>query len=520
MSDHNEPIFFSTALRAAHISSTVTVRGVSYRVKNGEVTIMDGTPITGSRALAALRLAYAQTTARRAPLLALPGVDPDKLKSAVAKLEASQQTIISMQATSSDAQLLASLYPLQFLATLPLLEEARRQFIASGSDADLHRYHAALHASLEAQAADIDAFSNAFNGALKRKGEQKITMPGFGGSITSDALIAGTANVRERVQEVQALQAAREACFAGTYAKCELADIKLPALPDSLPTSELPKSMRAQVQDIRSMIDSLVQMPQPSRTIVLSSSFCLAALPGPYAFLDNAEILGVNALNDIFFQPINAATEKQSPHLTYLAKTYKISHQKMSPMLFYMCPTIGGDTGRIRAIEQIDAFAGAHPSIAKAESAVLRTAPELREDYAVAYLRAALTEAATSTPEQNELTDLALMYLDRAAGLDEIISIIALTNSHQAALVARGVPFGGFKWEMFFSHSAYPTLFLSLNPSAGTSSVALQTPDKTNRDHLLKKFVPYSSLKSSLSRDEILHNLRAFMLSEGAEPRL
>ena len=513
--EHNRAAasFFSNALQSEQISADVVVRGIPYRLERGEVRATDGAPVAGVRALPALRLAYAHATARRSPLLALPGVDPDELERAVAELDASQQRVIAMQATSSDALLHRSLYPITFLATLPALERARQQFIASGSDADLRRYEKRQRASIEAQSRDIRAFDD----SLRKIITEQFSIITFGGIITSGAFRPGAANVEQRIREVRAQLTQRSRCFAGAYKLCDPTDIAIPTLPDSLSSSALSQNAMAQALDIKSLIETASGVPTP-QMLVLSSSVCLAALPGPYAFMDTAKnaraTLGF--INDLFFQPITGHTEK-NPYLAYLADEYGMTLLKETPTAFYMCPTVGDDIGRIRVLEHIDAFATAHPGVAARERAVLRSSPYLREDYAIGYLRAALAETGTGSETQgrDELVELALMYLDRAAGLEDIISLIAFVNSYHVTITERGAPFNMLPQQMFLSHSAFPTLFLAHNRSAGTSTVAIQSPSATTREILLARYVSYSSLKDSRARDEFIRELRAYSESEG-----
>ena len=155
--------------------------------------------------------------------------------------------------------------------------------------------------------------------------------------------------------------------------------------------------------------------------------------------------------------------------------------------------------------------------MAVGERSVLRSAPELREDHALSYLRAALAEAGTEseTQDRDALIELALMYVERSAGIEDIIFTIAFVNGYHTTLAARGVPFNVSAEQLFLSHNAYPTLFLSQSRSAGTSTVVLQSTTTVNHDLLLKHYVWYSSLKNSLSRSDFIREMRAFAESEG-----
>ncbi|OGG56787.1 hypothetical protein A3D71_00380 [Candidatus Kaiserbacteria bacterium RIFCSPHIGHO2_02_FULL_55_20] len=471
-----------------------------------------GIPAADSDALRALRLAYARAAAQRFPLLGLPGVDPDALERAVGELEKSQKLTAAVQATSSDATLVPSLYPVTFLATLPVLERARRQFIASPSEANLRLYEDRQRASIAAQETDVRSFDS----SLKQVLTTSFSISGLGGFITSDALFAGVANVDERIREVQAQLAERSACFAGAFERCDSADIAVPALPDSLPSSAMSESARSRAVEIRSLLQKMLQAPMP-RTVVLSSSFCLGALPGPYAFVERPGIPNVMPafINEMFFRLIDADTKGRLSYFSYIGSTYRLKLLRVDPMMFYMCPTVGSDVGRIRALEKIDAFAVAHPTIAAAEQALLRSSAELREDYAVAYLRAALAETAgPAEQDHGNLVELALMYEDRSAGLDEIILSIASINAYHATLVRRGVPFDVSVRTLFLTHSAYPTLFLAQNPSAGGATVSVQSPSAAARDLVLRNYRAYSSLRATMSQDDLIREIRAFVKSE------
>ena len=182
--------------------------------------------------------------------------------------------------------------------------------------------------------------------------------------------------------------------------------------------------------------------------------------------------------------------------------------------MFYMCPTVGSDVGRIRALEKIDAFAVSHPTIAATEQGLLRSSADLREDYALSYLRAALAETGSGGQERSDLVELALMYEDRSVGLDEIILSIASVNAHHANIVERGVPFVLSARTLFLTHSAYPTLFLAQNPSAGGATVSVQSPSAAARDLVLRNYRAYSSLRATMSQDDLIREIRAFVKSE------
>ena len=506
--------FFSDTAQAAQISADVVVRGTPYRVEGTEVRTEDGALVAGVRALPALRLAYARAVAERSPLLGLPGVDPDELERAVAELDASVEQVAAAQATSSNAVLIASLYPLRFLATLPALERARQEFIASGSDADLRRYEERQRASIAAQGADIGAFDS----ALRQFITTSISIVGFGGNITSEAIFSGISNIRGRVRGMEMQRAERSRCFAGEFKDCDPKDVVVPTLPESLPASALSPSARAQAATIKSLYGAVLKT-ETSRTVVLSSSVCLAALPGPYAFWEPSGILHAlpGFINDLYFQPINTRSKKFSEYLSYLADTFQMTLLQMNPMRFYMCPTTGNDVGRIRALQRIDSFAAAHPAIAPRERAILRAAPEIREDYALGYLRAALAEtgAESETQDRDALIELSLMYRERSAGIEDIVSTIASVNAYHTTLSARGLPVNVSAEQLFLSHNAYPTLFLSQGQSMGTSTVVLQSTTTVNRDLIRKHYVSYSSLKDSLSWSDFIREIQSFIKSEG-----
>ena len=474
-----------------------------------------GIPITGSDALPALRLAYARAAAQRSPLLGLPGVDPDALERAVEELEKSQELMAAIQATSSDAALVSSLYPLTFLATLPELERARRQFIESPSEANLRLYEKRQRASLSAEIRDIRAFDDSSRAKLTNS----FSMPGLGGIITSESLFAGVANVQQRIREVQALLAERNRCFAGAFERCAPADIAIPTLPDSLPSSAMSESARSLAGEIKSLYQKMLEAPMP-RTVVLSSSSCLAALPGPYAFVERPGIPNAMPafINEMFFLPIDAVAREPLSYFSYLGSTYRLKLMRINPMMFYMCPTVGSDVGRIHALKKIDAFAASHPTIAAAERTLLHSSADLREDYAVAYLRAALAETAGSAEQaHSDIVELALMYRYRSAGLDDIILSIASVNAYHATIVQSGVPFDVSARTLFLSHSAYPALFLA-HPSVGSTTVSIQSPTAASRDALLRNYRLYSSLRNTMSQDDFIREIRAFVKSETNAP--
>ena len=469
-----------------------------------------------------LRLAYAQALARRAPLFDTSGIDPDALLRAIEALKTSTAHTIDNAGTSTGKDLFPSLYPVRFLHAIAETERARRAFLASGENTDEQIYEERQQEAAAAGESDVEnlkeSFLNIFKGRTYR-------FSGLGGMISTSLLISNTDTVKARMQEVRAVLGERTLCIQGHITHCNKADILPPMIPETPSFQILPADLKVS-EEIETLKHDAISNVHPYRTVILASSSCMGILPGPYFFeLESNQTGGrtipLKYVHELYFQELTAKERSQNPLFAYLAYTYGITYKATNPMMFYVCPELGNDESRARALSLVADFAAAHPSIARTQSALLRGSGPLTEWDALAYLRSARNETVTdgSEHEFETVNDLIRIYRDRSIGLDTIISQIAYTNDVHATRVAQGIPYHISPLYLFLTHSAYPTLFLTDNPSAGRSIISIREPDSyaDTRSIFERNFTTYSYLIGTVSRDKILHDIRVLLKFDGVE---
>ncbi len=504
---------YAQALGAAAIHTEVVVHGVSYTVENGQVK-RNGALVSITDAQAALHVAYAQALARRTPLFDTQGTNADVLDLVIDKLISSTAEVAAVQPSSSDADALAALYPIEFLRSLATLERARSAFVMSGSDVDARAYDAALRRAVQSGTKDAEALSKTIVSYI---GGKQFVIPGVGGAIHERNLQGGIETLRTRMSKIAHTLAMREDCIAGDSGSCTPKDL----LPTTTPTPApmvVSNTLRAQSDSVQSALENSGMYTRSKlQTWALASSSCLGALPGPYMMTvpknstpgQNADILFAY-VGDIYFQKLSTIDTATSSFLGYAQKTLHLSYLKVNPVMFYTCPELGDDFGRLGALRAMVAFAQNHQEIAVPERAKLLEESPFTEWDALSYLHAATKElyATGAWPEFEEANDLARAYIDRSVGLERVVYEIGITNAAHAARVKEGAVFDISAYFMFATHTAYPTLYLGVSPSAGNPPIVLREQNALNKERVDSTYSTYLSLIKSVPKELLVENIR------------
>lgn len=503
-------VFFSSALRDANISETVFVGGTYYEVNDGTISSTNK-HLSDFGRYRVLRLAYALALARRAPLFGITGVNPQELTAAVQELSAVQGTLADKQQTPRDALLVReALYPTDFLGDLASLERARLAFVASGSDLDATLYDTALDRTVFDGTLDAIRFRYAFE---KEASTDQFRFPTLGGTISRTTLLDSTTVTNSRFVEDIQLLFQRERCLSGKTQWCQQAEIDL--------------SPPAESDDVIPPATHISQRTDPGAGhagdvyITLSESACVGATPQPYVFTyGNPEGISRMPLwysGDSFFAPTQGA---QGTTMKYLHEQLGIDYSLVNPMEFYICPDVLSDIGSAYAVLATVHFAQAHPGYAEAARASLFSGPVFKEPDAVNYTREAAAEITAkklpeSDPAQSDMEDLLNMWNERSAGLDMLVSTMVQVDRQDIGLHAQGVPFTIDARTLFLTHSAFPSLFITQNRSAGTSRLSLRETNADDLAALYSHMIPYAVLVKTVPREKILHDLSAFLSFEG-----
>ncbi len=511
---HRAGDFFAQALAQNRIRQDVLLGGVQYTVDNGLVT-KAGAQVNAISSYKALKLAYEVTLARRSPLFGISGTEPSNLHAAVRELTEAVRQLTIVQATDFERAAIEGLYPTNFLATLATLEEARLSFITSASDTDAARYRDALKGTRASALADVSIFAKGYEQLVPAPDPSRF--PTLGGTITAEGMRTSIGMLASRFEDAGTRIDARERCVNGNVSWCDASDIAL-----WMPSEQA------------QLVGSLFHYPLlgSNRTamhedthVALAHSVCLATEPAPYVFtygdLSRASRLPASFTGNFFYM---STAGYASTTIQYLRDTLDIQYSLINPIQFYICPDVLSDIARVHSIVQTVQFAKMHPTLAPAERNDLLSGTTFQEPEAVAYLRQAVSDAESkmvieSDATMHELETLLNMWRERSATLDALVSAIAKVSETDAGARKSGIPFDVSARTLMRSHTAFPSLFLAHNPSAGSSPLPLrEVTSEDDRTELTKRLLRFSELRKTVPRDELMNDLQAYLSFEGIAP--
>lgn len=509
--------FYVAELDSADSIAHVAIGSRPYIVEQGRI---DGRTRYPGEVFRVLQLSYAQELARRAPILGINGTDPAKLAHTVDILRSGQEALASVQPDKRDAALVHdSLYPLDFLHALAELEAERARVLEQGTESNVDAYRRALHATVEAGITDLEQINRATRAIAQDSNNISLTF--FSGSMTPQRLIESLTLMSRRFKELDSALGARDKCLRGITNSCErgVLTIQSPDLVRMPPEEPGHRTNIASTRDVLRAVygdeylDSRVE-------IVTAQSACMGMFAPPYHFLVTPSDTRINfdpidVLNDMYF---SVSREIDGSVTNYLRAEYGIDYILVKPMAFYQCPSIARDVGTLYAILNAKDFALKNPSIAAPERAQLLEDPNsLREDAAIAYIRAIIAELPhqRSYALREEIIGLVQMFTQRSAELDYLVGEIGRTSLADVGVQQSGAPFNNDAHTLFLTHSMTASLMLAHNPYAGSTFVGVTNKDPKTRADLRDQYVAYSSLRFSTSVSEIVRNIRALDAFEG-----
>lgn len=452
-------------------------------------------------------LHVARTLAQKQPVFGLSGVDPGRLQTEVLLLSKETRELAKRQKNVHDALLIeSSLYPTHFLYSLARLEKARRAFVASGSWWDEVTYNVLLRATVWYGERDAVMFKRAL--AAVNQGHDRLAWTGAAG-MSSDLLTLSAADAMvQRMKEVAQQYARQQKCIWASEESCPqpsggtLPEDYAYATPTQLPLS---------AQEIKNLSG---EADNTSKVFVLHSSVCTPVLTGPYFYIQRPLVSGTEDsdlgvqykfLNDIYFSPI-----EYSPGATaaYLRDSLGVSYSMVNLTVYYVCPGVLHDIGVIHAIEAAERIARMHPELAMQErDAFLYNPLMLDEQLAKKYVSAAYA----AEPSNEDIGEVSRMFLEKSAGLEDVVKYISRVIAVDVMQYDSGVPFDLSARTLFLTHSAFTSLFLNQNASAGSTQVKPFVVDEEARSTFEKTFTPFSVLQRSVSKDKLVHDIRALI---------
>jgi hypothetical protein len=467
--------FFSDALKSQHISERVSINGKEYAVVGGSIA-QDAGPILGGAALPALRLAYEKTIARRSPILALPGTDPILLRRAVSSLKQLQGKLASIQSSEREKSLVEEgLYPISFLSAATDLEEARMQFLRTGSEEDASAYENAGRVALRAYQKDLTQFRTAFEKAVSPNAKRYATERKI---ITRNGVLSALDLFASTLARFNVVFSKRSACFRGTISDCTTADIQLPpiSIPPEQVVSAVERSSATEVKGILERAGHLFIQKEP--VTQLSSSACIETLPGTALLFaanvpSSVEYLSYTRLEYIGdMRLVRSDTATSTTFIQYF-KERGVEYVPDTPLTYYGCQEVALDLGKLSAVRAVRAFTLATPlsayvphessqTLMRLEKALI-TDSIVSEREAVEYLSLARSlTTPESLPEhvRNEIVSLSLRMHTVSDGVYQTILNVLSFENMNLQLHANGPRAELAAPYLFFVRSAFTALFM------------------------------------------------------------
>ena len=496
--------FYARALADAHTYELVTVDNAAYVVDRGVVTL-DGKSISGWRTFGVLSLAYEKALAERSPVLALPGVDPDKLLSALALLKEEQGRLALSQKDSTQADVVrTSLYPIEFLESVASLEQARQVFIASGNATDATRYSHLVKSTLRIYQHDSERFRSAFQTAVPS------TTPPYGTDtyiIDYSGMTRAFVMLEDGISKMKDVLRMRTLCTHGLTFVCNRDDIYLPDT-DNLPEETVINSSTA--EDIPALYKAAGFRLSDEPSITLSSSSCIPRNTPPifsfirYGAFASDQYLTPLFTGDILF--IKSARYESAPFYQYFNDN-GISYVPVDPLTYYECPEASRDFSSALSVLGIIRFAKKYDlspyltgsdadKIQPLRNRLLGTMVHERDASAyVSALRIALPSTNDTKSFHRTLDELSLALSYKTAGLTEFISTIVQFEGGNRLIAGRGVAFDTSARNLFYIRSGFGSLFLITSPTVYNSSTSPFRANGMTKSE--KPYAQYSEIKST-----------------------
>lgn len=495
--------FYADALADAAPYETIVIGDLSYVVDHGAV-VLDGKPVSGWRRSRVLSLAYEKALAEHSPVLALPGVRPEKLLSAVALLKDEQERLALSQNNVTEANLVrTSLYPIQFLQSAASLEEARQTFITTGNASDAARYRGLLKSTLDIYQRDLVRFRSAFQSVVP------ATTTAYGTNtyiIDYSGMSGALAVLEDGVAQMRSTLRMRLLCTHGMTIVCDRDNLHFADTPSLTQETVADPSMTT---DVTNLYEAAGFPVSDAPSITLASSSCIPSnTPATFSFIRYGTSAADQYLTPLFTGDIlfiKSALYGSAPFYQYFHDN-GISYVPVDPLTYYECPETSHDFASALSVLEIIRFAKKYDlsqyltypdadTIRPLRNRLLGTTPH--ESDAVAYisgLRKVLPSTKETTSLHRTLDELSLAFSYKTAGLTELISTIVQFEGGNRLIAKHGVTFDTSARNLFYIRSGFGSLFLLTSPAVANSRIS---PFRVNRMTKSEKpYVQYSEIKT------------------------
>lgn len=504
------------------------IAGIEVSIKDRAYVVDYGSVYQGGRVVedaptAVLRLAYEKSSAERNPLMALPGVDPKKLEDATLALHKTASALADQQTNARHESLVRNtLYPFDFLASVANLERTRQEFIDDGSDENARRYRKALNATFAAYKKNLNAFKNAFEETVPMDAKQYANLT----SIIRPADVLGAIDqLRTGMHKTQGALQRRVLCFEGYTSACNPSDITLPEL--RAQAEEVRPDALALTEEVKSLVERAgVRLIAGEPLYLVAESRCNAKRPeSQFFFTFREQPAAGNAPTYEEPAPISnpvyvpSAPYAHLPYYRYFAAN-RIAHVVTAPFTYYECMQTDSEQGRRLAMRVVRAYALAHPVSMFADGERRESLQELEQKFAFAAIisetdivrymaeaRAILDTPELPQEERRAIISLVLQMHTRSLGLYQTILNINRFEPHNISISALGADIDFTAFYLFYTRSAFASLFMQGNQSAVGTMGELFPRNTLPASE--QPYIYYSELRKEAGiQDEILKDMR------------
>jgi hypothetical protein len=478
--------YFARALAPLSTREEVAHKGKTYEVRGGEVLrLPERERIEGTEALAPLALAYAKTLARRSPLMAMAGNDPAELKTLTERLEVLQNQIADLQKKQDGAKLIRrALYPLSFLRAMAETEEKRQIFLQEATMQTLQAYLNAREASIASYRKDLASYASAFAAAVPNSSARFSLGTAL---VSSDDMRNAIERLKRAIDPVAQKNRDERLCLRGVTRVCDPLDLE--ALPAKRFSADpLPPDMPAKIREFSKVLPIVTRgesYPTASTSkVMLSESRCApeSDIPAVYdvqsatSTTDGSYFRKIRFIGDLRY--IRSDSLPNVAFYRYFAER-GVLYIPANHLLHYVCPEFFDEISRVRAVEEVRAYAernelsglaGGTP-IAEVEKSLIQGVSPLRvaQEYVSRnYLAAALSllrAEALNERSSNDLLELLLSVRNGTVGWSDALQIVLETDTANVLLYKQGVPVDLEAAYVFFFRTPALFFFMAGNPS-------------------------------------------------------
>lgn len=512
--DDRALLFFSEALLNAGADERVIVRGITYEVRDGRAYVQ-GTEILGLEALPPLKLAYQKAFARRSPLLALPGVVPERLESAAKILQNTAERLAGIQESPADAHLIRSaLYPAPFLTKAAELERKRLAFLSSGNAENAAVYERALYGTLTAYKESLRIFQEAFARAVPEGARDYATARSV---ISRSGVLDALRELSLSAESVAKTLQQRSRCLDGWISACREDDLAARPLPQkrednaSLSSLMLAREIQALLSDAGFPFHTSAYA-----LVELSESACAdpgrASLPSLFAVYADRASDGSLYERSVPVDDLRMVYSEEYRNIPFFEYFYSRGARYVPTFTnFYTCLELGRDSSTISGVRAVSAFAqraplsalspGGAPGAQELERAL--SSSLIREADALEYL-ALIEEHADSLPPEigREAKSLALQLEYGSAGLEDQVFEVAELQNAVAEANENGLASDLATPYLFFVRSNFLSFFMAANPSFHSSAGGFFEPNAIPQEE--QPYLTYSMLRGNFTQLEQL----------------